>query len=721
MTESHHTSNLNEGRKIFMKGKKILAGILSAAAVFSAMAMSVFAENKNNSTVYEVTTQEELTNAVNALNEGDTIKLHTGSYEGFDVLKDNVTIEGADKDTTVTVTKTLFSFIGVNADNLTVKNINFVIPEDVSLNPKHFGYKGYCAVIGFHNMNFDSGTQKDTRIIENCTFTNKSDTLSNAIFGGEGFTISDCKFENFDKAIVVMNDNMSLKETKIERNTFTKVDEPLNAYWGGADGKTISFTENEIVSAKHSYELPFVSIQDCNSEGGFEGLTVTGNTYKTSKIVEVINVQYSIINSDGSVIVNYTDEDTASKKTEPGDTFYINFSSPYFDVLKQVWYNVQGENILQTKNEKGEIIYTKTARIYRNGFTDPSEPVYMIENYATLADAVKAANSGDIIRLLCDDSSSVKIGDAFSYLSEDITIDLNGYTYEGNIENYGYNITLKNGEIFSDIINNGSLELSKITSHYTSLISNYGLLSISYCDIVGGVSTYTGSDTTIYKTSICGNYGVGVWGGDISEDPERRYVYLTDCHVYEAYHSEDHPFIAIHDNRSAEAKAALPIAVEIEGGLYGSDVSKYCAPGYGCEYNGKEYAVKLLETIWTTKTDSGYYYDDNDAKFGMMRFMFWNRSKKDVIKSGIKYISSADMNDGKTFDTSTGAKIFQGDIIEIPEPLDEDADSAEKKYYAAAYITTSDGTTYWSNPISCKVNWNRELTDYNPDNNGGDK
>lgn len=131
-------------RKDFLvKVRKLLAGILSAAAALGIMAFTAFAEE------YTVSTNDELQTAVKNLQSGDTSKLKTGTYESIDILKDDIIIEGADENTVVTVSKVAQAFIGVNANNLTVKNIEFVVPEDVTIAPNYSWTGGFVAVISY--------------------------------------------------------------------------------------------------------------------------------------------------------------------------------------------------------------------------------------------------------------------------------------------------------------------------------------------------------------------------------------------------------------------------------------------------------------------------------------------------------------------------------------------------------------------------------------------
>ncbi len=111
-----------------------------------------------------------------------------------------------------------------------------------------------------------------------------------------------------------------------------------------------------------------------------------------------------------------------------------------------------------------------------------------------------------------------------------------------------------------------------------------------------------------------------------------------------------------------------------------------------------------LYAKWQSDTDSGYYMD-NETKYGMMRFMFKTEPTGTVTASGIKYINAKDISKSVTANTAAGATVFQGDVVKVDE-------GTEGTYYARAYITTQDGTTFWSAPVGCSVNWNRFFTKY---------
>lgn len=74
-----------------MKLKKLLASILCVAMVLSTISFTVFAE----ATLYEVTDDTELADAIKTAVDGDTIKLAEGTYTGGISVEKNITLEGA--------------------------------------------------------------------------------------------------------------------------------------------------------------------------------------------------------------------------------------------------------------------------------------------------------------------------------------------------------------------------------------------------------------------------------------------------------------------------------------------------------------------------------------------------------------------------------------------------------------------------------------------------
>ncbi|HIT85648.1 MAG TPA: hypothetical protein IAA60_07075 [Candidatus Ornithomonoglobus intestinigallinarum] len=109
-----------------------------------------------------------------------------------------------------------------------------------------------------------------------------------------------------------------------------------------------------------------------------------------------------------------------------------------------------------------------------------------------------------------------------------------------------------------------------------------------------------------------------------------------------------------------------------------------------------------IPVIWASETDAGYYIDA-ETKYGVIRFLFDSGVEADkIMGSGIKFVNSADFIKPveASGDLSGNKSAFYGDITEIPEA------NADTTYYAVAYVTTTDGSTSWSNVVECTPDFN---------------
>ena len=236
--------------------------------------------------------------AIAALEEGDTLEIATGEYKGFDLLVDNVTITGMTDDTVITIKSIPYNaFIGVNADGAVVKNLNFVIAEDCERTGDYLD--GYDSVIGFWSKNFALGSDVPTGCdILNCTFVNKHAGINNDIFNFNSFNIIGNTFENFDAGVQVMNDLASMGTVNINDNTFTKVNTPINVYWGkvGEDDNTLTIADNTFVSAKNTdkIHIGIADLATANGTPGIDGVVISGNTFNAETEVDVVNTSTEI-------------------------------------------------------------------------------------------------------------------------------------------------------------------------------------------------------------------------------------------------------------------------------------------------------------------------------------------------------------------------------------------------------------------------------------------
>lgn len=351
--------------------------------------------------------------------------------------------------------------------------------------------------------------------------------------------------------------------------------------------------------------------------------------------------------------------------------------------------------------------------------------------YATLADAVEAVNKGDTIELLCDAS-----GDGIVVPSgSEFTIDFGGHTYNVDGTTVGSPDTQTNGfQLLKD--STLTFKNGKITSEKAlKLIQNYSNLTLEDMDLSlnnidqEGRTLYTLSNNN-GTTVITGNTNISALEGNVAFDIFSGWTtaypsvsVILDDNMTGAINGDieignwDQTVVDltlkikngtvngnIIDNRSDAEKTENPKIDIISGGTFSTDVSEYCEDGFIAEKDETtgQYVIKKALT-WETDTDSGYYMD-GDTKYGMMRFMFKTAPTGTVTGSGIKYINANDISKSVTAETASGATTFQGDVVKVPT-------DTTGTYYARAYITTDEGT-FWSEPVGCSVNWNQFFTNY---------
>ena len=326
--------------------------------------------------------------------------------------------------------------------------------------------------------------------------------------------------------------------------------------------------------------------------------------------------------------------------------------------------------------------------------------------YATLQDAVDAAESGAVITLLGDTTGSgVKI-------NKGITIDFGGYTYTANsavgskgTESQAFqilygankanpcNVTLKNGKI---AVTEG-VNLKVVIMNYSNLtLENMTLDGTGSSVMMYGMSTNNGA------SALTGNTSIKVADGVVALDVDGS---------QKSYGKVD---IEINTTGTIEGKVDIygdELAVEVLDGTFTDieDVKAYLADGDMLVEQGDGTYVVGEKADWTTATDSGYY-TDGDTDFGMMRFLFKNNTDKEVTEVGIKYIYTSEteknsLSAGKEFKVVTDKKAFYGDVASIPQ-------GTNGTYYAVGYAVLENGSTVWSDIVECSVDWNRYFKDY---------
>ena len=449
-----------------------ILNISNDAYIFVDDEIALAPENKTLAASIGFDIYETLQAAIDAATDGDTIKIASGRYDGFDILVDNVTITGMTDDAEIIINSIPGNaFIGVNAEGVLVEGLKFIIPEDCQRTGDYLD--GFDAVIGYWSNNFNAGSNVTTGYdVKNCHFVNEHSGIGVAMFNFNSFEIVGNTFENFNVGIHTMSDGSAMGDVVISGNTFTSVNEPVNVYWGqtGNEDDSIAITGNNFVSAKDADEIK-ITVHDYASTvtgtSGIDEIDISGNTYSAE--TEVVLV------------------DAAS------------------DVSSSV------ENTLE--NVENVVVDTKYAAVARIGAD---------KYFTSIEAAIGAANPGDVIDLLggtvdLPEGNSLKITKDITI--ENGTIDIADGVWNGNsiIEVYGGAADDFVVATFNDVDfvgNNYSSAFGVIYAY------NYGKVVINGCDFDLSNEKYSAGGV------LKGN-GVGVSAFDVTnstfdlENPNR--------------------------------------------------------------------------------------------------------------------------------------------------------------------------------------------------------
>ncbi len=240
--------------------------------------------------------------------------------------------------------------------------------------------------------------------------------------------------------------------------------------------------------------------------------------------------------------------------------------------------------------------------------------------YATLADAVAAAQDGETVTLLADATEDVVI-------NKNITLDLGGKTLtntnagEATISVQGGTVTVKNGNVVGGTSyynievtkgSNANLTLTDVTATAgntdSSMIDNYGTLTVTSGTYTGGLDTVknepnaklaiTGGAFTLTKgtskgfTGVVFNYGeLTISGGEfVQSDKSARYGQAQVIHTDKSGSTVPSTVISggtfknLCTNSVAwavRATNAAAGATQVSGGTFNKSISEgYCADGF---------------------------------------------------------------------------------------------------------------------------------------------
>ena len=126
--------------------------------------------------------------------------------------------------------------------------------------------------------------------------------------------------------------------------------------------------------------------------------------------------------------------------------------------------------------------------------------------YASLAEAVQAAKSGEVITLCCDYYDYSKVSAGIVYNIAGVTLNLNGYTYIS--ENFGHVFEGSDG-----VITNGKMVCNKGSS-YALFVGDEGettAFTVKDVEFEGGINVYNASGVVLENCTVQGTNYYAVW------------------------------------------------------------------------------------------------------------------------------------------------------------------------------------------------------------------
>ena len=537
-----------------MKGKKLLAGVLSAAMVLGTMALPVFADESNG----------------------------TDPVEEFKSLKAQSVNDTHEIDLNGAI---------VNVDGEYWSNIY----ADITIKNGTINFSGFETPDGIFRIGYWSCDHPVTLTLENMTINVTDVTASTGVF----------TMQNQDDTLVLKNSKINATGiTSTPGIFYTSNGE--NSVRGSVKitGGSMNVGTDSALFYNNDVDLNSTTIS-CTvgrpvfrqSAGSVEDTTITVNDVidsATRGIVEDIAG-----NPDGTV------EFKNSKVVAPeGQTFVkANTTGKVLAIADKASTYTVGETVNSMVSEE---IGVKLIVASING-----------KSYATLADAVAAAQNGDTVELLSDASGDGVVVPNNSNL----TIDFNGFTYNidgttvgsSGTETNGFqllkgsNITFKDGTITS--------EKAKI------LIQNYSNLTLENVTLDG--SNLPGSNRYVLSnncgdTVLKGNTNIIAKEGDVAFDcfywPNGGYSEGVTVTLGEDFTGKIYGAIEkTHDNSVTDEEAASNQSISISGGTFTTDVSAYCADGFSAKLvNGKYVVDNSADTIglkFNKHTDDERVYD----------------------------------------------------------------------------------------------------------------
>ena len=539
-----------------MKGKKLLAGSLSAAMVIGTMVVPAFADEDNYATIGDDTTHyDTLKAAVDAAEDGATIKIYGKvAVSDGDIPKSKTFtfVKGGDNAELTFFKGTSGEWSSgyyVDGSKLTFENLILTWSSSV----EGIGYQGFVrpSLITYNdctiNNEFYLGGEK--QVFNDCTFEQSSSGKYNVwTYGAKYVEFNDCTFNSAGKSVLIYNEGAVGSET--------------------VNVKDCTFNASTPVKGKAAIEIDsrFVDYE----------LNIDGNT----------TVQgFGTGSNSGNSLYNVKDYDKDSVKKDSQDN----------SKKLNVEIKVDGEVVMPFSDEKMAEVFGNV--VAQNGS----------KFYETLKDAVAAAESGDTVKLLADSN-----GDGITIPSgSNLTIDFGGHTYTVDgalVGSPGYEsqafhlskdstIKFMNGTITSKkakllVQNYSNLTLDGVTLDGTNLApAEYGSPAVPGPNYT--LSNNNGNIVITGKTNIFaseGNFAFDVCrnsnyqGVSVTLDDNMTGTIKGKIEVDGTKNAGEKFELIIKNGEIngeiAPTARARDFNVAISGGSFSTDISDYCADGY---------------------------------------------------------------------------------------------------------------------------------------------
>lgn len=283
-------------------------------------------------------------------------------------------------------------------------------------------------------------------------------------------------------------------------------------------------------------------------------------------------------------------------------------------------------------------------------------------------------------------------GSIYSYQNFDVNMEIKNCTFNApdNKTQYAFTSQGKGGKIILD--NNTfndytrGINMQRQTADF--VVTNNTIKSTVSEPDRGAIQITDGVSFVVTGNTIDVNGGNAFWFHSAAENDNVKYT-IAENNINAPYLVNDDTSFGVNDK------------ITSYNNIFNNTDIENCIEKGAAEAS-KSTVTAIATNGWKNDTDSGYYMN-KDTKYGMIRFMFSATPSGNIKESGIKYVDASDITKN-VVSTSSGATAFQGDIINIPE-------NNKGTYFAKAYIVTDKGT-FWSEPVSCTVNWNQFFTDY---------